>query len=71
MAVPEKDLDRLREEQEKDDADLLADLDKEAKEFDKVPWAHNIYSSRVLTITLGRRDRSHNQSLPRQRLRCP
>lgn len=36
MAEPEKDLDKLREEQAKDDADILADLDKESKEFDKV-----------------------------------
>ena len=36
MAEPEKDLEKLRKEQEKEDADLLADLDKESKEFDKV-----------------------------------
>jgi len=36
MAEPEKDLGKLRKEQEKDDADILADLDKESKEFDKV-----------------------------------
>ena len=36
MAKPEKDLTKLREEQAEDDADLLADLDKESKEFDKV-----------------------------------
>lgn len=36
MAEPEKDLEKLRKEQEQDDADLLADLDKETKEFDKV-----------------------------------
>jgi hypothetical protein len=35
MAVPEKDFDKLREEQAKDDADILADLDKSSKEFDK------------------------------------
>ena len=35
MAEPEKDLDKLREEQAKDDSDILADLDKESKEFDK------------------------------------
>lgn len=39
MAEPEKNLDKLREEQAEDDADLLADLDKESKEFDKVPSA--------------------------------
>ena len=36
MAEPEKDLEKLRKEQEKDDADLLYDLDKSSKEFDKV-----------------------------------
>lgn len=36
MADPEKDLDKLRKEQEKEDADVLASLDKESKEFDKV-----------------------------------
>jgi hypothetical protein len=35
MGEPEKDLDKLREEQAEDDADLLAALDKESKEFDK------------------------------------
>ena len=44
MAEPEKDLEKPRKEQEKDDADLLADLDKESKEFDKVasPQPHMI-----------------------------
>lgn len=36
MGEPEKDLDKLRKEQEKDDTDLLAELDKEGREFDKV-----------------------------------
>ncbi|KAF2482974.1 DnaJ domain-containing protein [Neohortaea acidophila] len=35
MGEPEKNLDKLREEQAEDDADLLAELDKESKEFDK------------------------------------
>ncbi|KAK4544356.1 hypothetical protein LTR36_004247 [Oleoguttula mirabilis] len=35
MAAPEKDLKKLEAEQAKDDADLLASLDKESKEFDK------------------------------------
>ncbi|KAK3684395.1 DnaJ sub C member 8 [Vermiconidia calcicola] len=35
MAEPEKDLDKLRAEQAKDDVDILAELDKESKEFDK------------------------------------
>ncbi|KAK5121488.1 hypothetical protein LTR85_005321 [Meristemomyces frigidus] len=35
MAEPEKDLKKLEAEQAKDDADLLASLDKESKEFDK------------------------------------
>jgi len=36
MALPEKDLKKLEAEQAKEDADLLASLDKESKEFDKV-----------------------------------
>jgi hypothetical protein len=36
MAEPERNLDKLRAEQEKDDADILAELDKSSKEFDKV-----------------------------------
>lgn len=36
MSEPTKDLDKLRKEQEKDDTDLLAELDKEGREFDKV-----------------------------------
>lgn len=36
MAAPEKNLDALRKEQEKDDADILDDLEKESKAFDKV-----------------------------------
>lgn len=36
MAELTKDLEKLRKEQEKDDIDLLADLDKEGREFDKV-----------------------------------
>lgn len=36
MGEPEKNLDKLREEQAEDDVDLLAELDKESKEFDKV-----------------------------------
>ncbi|KAM0717454.1 hypothetical protein Q7P37_007306 [Cladosporium fusiforme] len=35
MAEPEKDLDALRKEQEKEDADLLDDLERESKQFDK------------------------------------
>lgn len=37
MAEPEKDLKKLEAEQEREDAALLAILDKESKEFDKVP----------------------------------
>ena len=33
---PEKDLKKLEEEQAKEDAALLANLEKESKEFDKV-----------------------------------
>jgi len=35
MAEPTRDLKKLEEEQAKDDADVLADLDKQSKEFDK------------------------------------
>ena len=36
MAEPEKDLKKLEAAQAKEDSDLLASLDKESKEFDKV-----------------------------------
>jgi hypothetical protein len=36
MADPQKDLEKLRAEQEKDDADILDELEKESKAFDKV-----------------------------------
>lgn len=36
MAEPTKDLDKLREEQVQDDADILAEIDKQEREFDKV-----------------------------------
>lgn len=36
MVEPTKDFDKLLKEQEQDDADLFAELDKEGKEFDKV-----------------------------------
>lgn len=39
MAEPQKDLDALRKEQEKDDADILDELEKESKQFDKVRQA--------------------------------
>ncbi len=42
MAEPEKNLDKLREEQEKDDSDILADLDKSSKEFDKARLPHTM-----------------------------
>ncbi|KAF2164761.1 hypothetical protein M409DRAFT_24666 [Zasmidium cellare ATCC 36951] len=35
MAEPEKDLEKLSKEQEKEDAAFLANLEKESKEFDK------------------------------------
>jgi len=35
MAEPEKDLKKLEAEQAREDASLLANLDKEAKEYDK------------------------------------
>ena len=49
MAEPEKDFDKLREEQAKDDADILADLDKESKEFDKVRMCSIRANTTVLT----------------------
>ena len=36
MAESERDLEKLRAEQEKEDDDLLDDLEKESKTFDKV-----------------------------------
>ncbi len=36
MAEPERDLKKLEAEQAKENADLLASLEKESKEFDKV-----------------------------------
>ena len=36
MAEPQRDLDKLRAEHEKDDADILDELEKESKAFDKV-----------------------------------
>lgn len=36
MGEPSRDLEQLRKEQEADDGDLLAELDKESKEYDKV-----------------------------------
>jgi hypothetical protein len=36
MAEPQRDLEKLRAEQEKEDADILDDLEKESKAFDKV-----------------------------------
>jgi hypothetical protein len=43
MAEPQKDLDKLRAEQEKDDADILDELEKESKAFDKVGGPHIAY----------------------------
>jgi len=40
MAEPQRDLDKLRAEQEKDDADILDELEKESKAFDKVGKPH-------------------------------
>lgn len=36
MAEPQKDLEKLRAEQEKDGADILDELERESKAFDKV-----------------------------------
>lgn len=46
--VPEKDLKKLEAEQQDDDADVLADLDKESKEFDKV--STTIYKARPMSL---------------------
>lgn len=40
MAEPQRDLDKLRVEQEKDNADILDELEKESKAFDKVGRPH-------------------------------
>ena len=71
MAEPEKDFDKLREEQAQDDADLLADLDKETKEFDKVAQSHVAHYSPMLMNFSGLGDRQDYESLPCQRLRHP
>ena len=67
MAEPEKDFDKLRKEQEKDDADILADLDKESKEFDKVFRGDKTIITFGLTFP-GLRDRTHTQCLPCERI---
>ena len=36
MGEPERDLDKLTKEQEKEDAEVLEELDRESKKFDKV-----------------------------------
>lgn len=36
MAEPQRDFEKLRAEQEKEDADIFDDLEKESKAFDKV-----------------------------------
>ena len=36
MGEPQKDLEKLRQEQAKEDANVLDELDRESKEFDKV-----------------------------------
>jgi len=36
MAEPQRDFEKLREEEEKDDKDIFDDLEKESKAFDKV-----------------------------------
>lgn len=41
---PEKDLKKLEEEQAKEDAALLANLEKESKEFDKVSSPRLLHS---------------------------
>ena len=69
MAEPEKDLDKLREEQAEDDADILADLDKESKLFDKVDRCTIRHTYIDANRSLGLRDRSHKESFSRQRLR--
>ena len=66
MAEPEKDLERLREEQAKEDADLLAELDKESKEFDKVRSYASKSFSRRTDCMVGFRDRANYESLPGQ-----
>ena len=36
MSEPREDFEKLRAEQEKDDVDVLTEIEKESKEFDKV-----------------------------------
>ena len=43
MAEPQRDLDKLRAEQEKEDADILDDLERESKAFDKVGRLYAAY----------------------------
>ena len=70
---PTKDLEKLREEQEKEDGDLLDQLDREGREFDKVlPTLSDLPSTQHITNPVaGRGDRTDPLSLPRQRLRRP
>ena len=57
MAEPEKDFEKLRKEQEKEDAGLLAELDKEVKLFDKVrSYAMISLSVTVVIYIVGLRD---------------
>jgi hypothetical protein len=50
MAEPQKDFDKLRAEQEKDDADILDELEKESKAFDKVGRPHYLLSHAVASF---------------------
>ncbi|KAK0808032.1 DnaJ sub C member 8 [Friedmanniomyces endolithicus] len=70
MAEPEKDLKKLEAEQAREDASLLANLDKEAKEYDKARPIPPIKPTPIANSThTGLRNRPHPRRLPRQRLR--
>lgn len=67
MAEPQRDLEKLRAEQEKEDADLLDVLEKESKAFDKVgrqPFPK--MSPQVSLPTIGLRNRTHPRRIPRE-----
>ena len=69
MAEPQKDFDKLRAEQEKDDADILDELEKESKAFDKVGRPHYLLSHAVASfisskLTFVRTQKSNVSSAP-------
>lgn len=60
MATPTKDLKELEAEQAKEDADMLAELDNESKEFDKVDSMRSSYFNTIdthISLLAGLRNR--------------